>query len=277
MHYDSLITVEQTRAISTSCVIVDCRFSLTEPYLGASLFAESHIEDACFLDLNKDLSSAVTADSGRHPLPSPDTLADSLRRAGLNSDSQLIAYDDRSGAFAARLWWLCHWLGHTRAAVLEGGFAAWQEAGGAIASGEYSKNTAPGNFKARPNDSLIINAQEVQQQLRLGQIQLIDARGAERFNGECEPIDLLAGHVPGSVNRPFTDNLQADGCFKSATALHSRFANMPNTVHMCGSGVTACHNILASVYAGLEMPVLYPGSWSEWIRDPDRPVTQGAN
>lgn len=274
MYYDTLITVEQTQSFTDSCVVIDCRFSLAEPELGARLFAQSHIEDAHFLDLNKDLSSPVTASSGRHPLPPPEKLAASLRQLGLNSDSQLIAYDDRSGAFAARLWWLCRWLGHTRAAVLDGGLAAWQAAEGATASGISAVPIAPGNFSAHVDDSLAISAEDVLHELQQGYIELIDARGLERFSGKTEPLDAVAGHVPGARNLPFTENLQADGRFKSREELKKRFPGGRNTVHMCGSGVTACHNILASAYAGLDMPKLYPGSWSEWIRDPDRPVTQ---
>ncbi len=275
MHYDTLITVDQVQASNHDCIIVDCRFSLAEPDLGARLFAKSHIQGAHFLDLNKDLSGPVTGNSGRHPLPSPDTLAARLRQLGLNSDSQLIAYDEQSGAFAARLWWLCRWLGHSKAAVLDGGFAAWQLADGPITSGINEESNAPGNFAAKVDNSLVLSAQEVQQKLQQRRITLIDARAAERFSGETEPLDLVAGHVPGALNRPFTDNLQADGRFKPSQELKERLHYGADTVHMCGSGVTACHNILASAYAGLELPVLYAGSWSEWIRDPDRPVTQG--
>lgn len=275
MHYDTLITVEQLQSRSRPCVIIDCRFSLADPDQGTRLFAESHIKGAHFLDLNNDLSSPVTANSGRHPLPLPDVLANRLRQLGLNSDSQLVAYDDQSGAFAARLWWLCRWLGHSKAAVLDGGFAAWLAADGATASGTSNEVNTPGNFMARVDNSLVMEAQEIQQKLQHGQIELIDARGSERFSGESEPIDAIAGHVPGAKNHPFTENLQADGRFKPPAELKERLPNARNTVHMCGSGVTACHNILASAYAGLELPALYPGSWSEWIRDPNRPVAQG--
>lgn len=274
MHYDTLITVEQTQSFTGPSVIVDCRFSLAEPDLGARLFSQGHIQGAHFLDLDKDLSSPITASSGRHPLPPPEKLAERLRQLGLNSDSQLIAYDDRSGAFAARLWWLCRWLGHTRAAVLDGGFAAWQAADGATASGMGAAPKAHGNFTAHVDNSLALSAQEVQQKLQQGRIELIDARGSERFSGKTEPLDAVAGHVPGATNLPFTENLQADGRFRSREELKARFSGERNAVHMCGSGVTACHNILASAYAGLDLPLLYPGSWSEWIRDPDRPVAQ---
>ncbi len=275
MHYDSLISVAQTLDIQQACVIVDCRFSLTDPNLGASLFADSHIPGAHFLDLNKDLSSSVTADSGRHPLPSPDTLAARLQHLGLNADQQLIAYDDQSGAFAARLWWLCRWLGHSKAAVLDGGFAAWLAAGGAIERGVSGQPPRRGNFQARIDNTLVLSAKDVEEALRHGQIELIDARGIERFSGETEPLDTVAGHIPGAINRPFIDNLHVDGHFRPKAELRERFQSTQKNVHMCGSGVTACHNILASVHAGLEMPALYPGSWSEWIRDPARPVAQG--
>lgn len=274
MHYDTLITVEQMQSFTAPSVIVDCRFSLADQDLGARLFSQSHIQGAHFLDLNKDLSSPVTASSGRHPLPPPKKLAASLRQLGLNSGSQLIAYDDRSGAFAARLWWLCRWLGHTNAAVLDGGLAAWQAADGAMASGVSAAPKAPGNFAEQLDNGLVVGAEDVLHELQQGYIELIDARDSERFSGKTEPLDAVAGHVPGASNLPFTENLRADGRFKSREELKKRFPEGRNTVHMCGSGVTACHNILASAYAGLELPTLYPGSWSEWIRDPDRPVTQ---
>ncbi|MEM8500207.1 MAG: sulfurtransferase [Pseudomonadota bacterium] len=274
MHYDTLITVAQVQSFTGPSVIVDCRFSLEQPDLGARLFSQRHIQGAHFLDLNKDLSGSLTASSGRHPLPPPEKLADSLRKLGLNSDSQLIAYDDRSSAFAARLWWLCRWLGHTKAAVLDGGLAAWLAVEGATASGMRATPEKQGDFTAHVDNSLAASAQDVQQRLQQGDITLIDARGSERFSGKTEPLDAIAGHVPGAINLPFAANLQADGRFKSRKELKARFSGGQNTIHMCGSGVTACHNILASAYAGLEMPTLYPGSWSEWIRDPDRPVTQ---
>lgn len=280
----------------SNMVVFDTRFSLSDPEYGMRVYSEGHIPSAFYLHLDRDLSSPITSSSGRHPLPFVDSFVEVMRRHGVSADTQVIVYDDAAGMFAARCWWLLKWLGHENVAVLDGGLAAWlRHAGNEDVSA--TELPARGNFQPRARPELLIDTQGVEQGLAKGTMILCDARAPERFRGDVEPLDKAAGHVPGALNQPFAHNLDAEGCFKGADELremHTRTirnhtarnhtphsstavsAVSPGTiVHMCGSGVTACHNVLATVVAGLPMPKLYAGSWSEWITDRTRQVAKG--
>jgi thiosulfate/3-mercaptopyruvate sulfurtransferase len=265
-------------------VIVDCRFDLALPKWGAQAFAAGHIPHALYAHLDQDLSAPRTARSGRHPLPQIEVLAATFGRFGIDERVQVIAYDQGSGAFAARLWWLLRWLGHTQVAVLNGGLAAWERAGLPLSA--ESEPRAPRRFTAHPDPRLLATGSEVAAAARSGALTrgqqlLIDARSADRFAGENETIDPVAGHIPGARNHPFAGNLDAQGRFLEAGHLRRswdntlRGASPQQLIAMCGSGVTACHNLLALEVAGLSGARLYAGSWSEWITDPAHPVARG--
>lgn len=270
--YRTLIGPAELAEIMDQAVIFDVRFSLADPQAGQQLYLAGHIPDARFLDLDRDLSGPVGQATGRHPLPKADLLAEKLAAAGVHRETQVVAYDDSSGAFAARLWWLLRWLGHERAAVLDGGYAGWQAADLPIST--VLPEPRRGNFQAKIQNDLVVSSEALGKLLEQSDTALIDARGAKRFRGEEEPIDPVAGHIPGAVNLPFAANLDETGRFLSVPQLRQRHHH-PQAVHMCGSGVTACHNILASCHAGNAMPRLYVGSWSEWITDASRPVAVG--
>ena len=258
---------------------MDCRFDLAEPAAGRRAWLDSHIAGAVFADLGEDLSSPPGPASGRHPLPGRQTLAARLGELGIGQDTQVIAYDQASGAFAARLWWLLRWLGHDAVAVLDGGLDAWRAGGGALQSG--ATRVQPQRFTIGKTTQPVEDSLAVAAASRSGERLIIDARAPERYSGKVEPIDPIAGHVPGAVNAPFTGNLTPDGHFLPQAMLHQRWTGLlgqrPATgcVAMCGSGVTACHNLLALEVAGFSGAALYAGSWSEWIRDPGRPVARG--
>jgi thiosulfate/3-mercaptopyruvate sulfurtransferase len=263
-------------------VVVDCRHDLMNLNAGREGYAIAHIKGAHFADMETALSGPkVGVDGkfrGRHPLPSREALAEYLRSIGVNNDSQVVAYDAHGGMFAARLWWLMRWMGHPAVAVLDGGMAAWQAAG--LPLDGVTPLPAPGNFSARPSLAATVDAREVQANIDTGARTVIDARAADRFRGENETIDPVGGHIPGAKNRFFKDNLHPDGRFKSADELRLAFSALvddpKNAIMQCGSGVTACHNLLAMEVAGLPGAALYPGSWSEWCSDPERPVATGA-
>lgn len=272
-----------TRLADRQLRIVDCRFELSDAEAGARAYALSRIPHARHADLNRDLSDlSQSATHGRHPLPDLTRLAASLARLDLTRDAHVVAYDQDSGVYAARLWWLLRSLGFTHVKVLNGGFAAWQAEGLPVETEAPPRQPAsrlPANLQLPATAWL--DADAVQRGLANRAIVLIDARGAQRFRGEVEPIDPVAGHVPGAINRPYTDNLGPDGRFKEPGQLRAEFARLLNghspgeVVHMCGSGVTACHNRLAMDHAGLRGSRLYPDSWSGWITDPARPVAVG--
>lgn len=261
-------------------VVIDCRFVLAEPAAGERAYRQGHIPAAHYAHLERDLSSRVSIDSGRHPLPDRERLAAKLGACGVTPTSQVIVYDDANGAVAARLWWLLRWLGHTGVALLDGGWGQWLKEGRPVATDAVMQSQV--TFVAQQADVKWMTTAEVQDAMLHRTIQLLDARSAERFRGEVEPIDTVAGHVPGAINRPLQYNLAEDGRFLPAEELQRQFAaqlghvSPGQVVHMCGSGVTACHNLLAMEHAGLGGSRLYPGSWSEWIRDPARPVAKGA-
>jgi thiosulfate/3-mercaptopyruvate sulfurtransferase len=265
-------------------VSIDCRFELTRPEWGEQAFAAGHIPHALYAHLDRDLSGPRRAGSGRHPLPEVGALADTFSRFGIDEKVQVVAYDQGPGTFAARLWWLLRWLGHAQVAVLDGGLAAWQRAGLPL-SNERPMRPAR-RFAARPAAEWVVTTEAIATALAAGSLArgeplLVDARGADRFAGENETIDPVAGHIPGAHSHPFAGNLDALGQFRAPEELRRAWTvtlrGRPPAalVAMCGSGVTACHNLLALEVAGLPGAKLYAGSWSEWIRDPARAVARG--
>lgn len=262
-------------------VILDCRFALEDPDYGQRSYAGGHIAGAHFADLERDLSGAVTKGvTGRHPLPEPDRLIERLQQWGISNDSDIVLYDDGPGAFAARAWWLLAWLGkRSGVALLDGGLKAWHAAGLPLSLDPADKRE--GNFSGEPDPALLIDAEHLRKRLGDPALTLLDARAQPRFRGEVEPIDPVAGHIPGAQCAAFTDNLGADGRFLPAEQLKARFATLIGTrkpeelVAYCGSGVTACHNLFALSLAGYPLAPLYAGSWSEWITDPQRQVATG--
>jgi thiosulfate/3-mercaptopyruvate sulfurtransferase len=258
-------------------IVLDCRHDLANPGAGRAAYQAGHIPGAQFAHLDTDLAdlrpAADGAFRGRHPLPDADAFIATLRGWGVNQDSQIIAYDAQGGMFAARLWWMLRWVGHEAAAVLDGGLPAWLAAGLPLSAEQAQRPM--GKLERRPALVATVSAQDI---LR-GGLQLVDARAPDRFRGENETLDPVGGHIPGALNRFFKDNLQADGRFKPAQQLRAEWsAFLPSTeaaVMQCGSGVTACHNLLALEAAGLPGAALYPGSWSEWCADASRPVATG--
>jgi thiosulfate/3-mercaptopyruvate sulfurtransferase len=260
--------------------LFDCRFDLTNEPWGQAQYAAAHLPGAFYLHLDRDLSGPIMASSGRHPLPDPVSLARKLGELGVDANSQVIAYDQGNGAYAARLWWLARWIGLRNVAVLDGGFAAWRAAG--LPLTDTVRAPTPRPLAVSVTSDAWLSSEGVEDlRLRPGNL-LVDARGAERFQGRAETLDAVAGHVPGARNHPFAANLGADGKFLPAQELRRRFDTLlgsvppSKVVAMCGSGVTACHNLLALEHAGLTGARLYAGSWSEWIRDPRRPVATGS-
>lgn len=257
--------------------IVDCRFDLTDGEAGRRAYAVAHIPGAHYAHLDADLSGPITAHSGRHPLPDADVFMRWLEQKGIGNTSQVVAYDAGPGAIAARLWWLLRWLGHEAVAVLDGGFLAWQALGYPVSRNRPRPRQA--YFQGQPGAMPVIDTATLSRERACYQI--VDARVAERFRGDVEPVDPVAGHIPGARNRPFPANLGSDGGFLDPPSLRAAWSDLlPSAgvsalVAMCGSGVTACHHVLALEHAGWPGAKLYPGSWSEWIRDPDRPVARG--
>jgi len=260
-------------------IIFDCRHDLANPGAGEAAYAAAHVPGARFLHLDRDLAGPMTGSNGRHPLPDPQQFAGKLAAAGVNADSQIIAYDDTGGMYAARLWWMTRWIGHPAAAVLDGGWKTWLAKG--YAASTDILRPSRGNLSIAPRN-IAVDTAFVLDHLHDPGMRIVDARAADRYRGENETLDPVGGRIPGALNRFFRDNLDADGCFKPATQLHADFSRVlegaaPKTVvHQCGSGVTACHNLLAMEIAGLAGSRLYPGSWSEWCADPARPVATGA-
>ena len=262
-------------------VLLDCRFALDDPAYGLRSYNAGHIAGAQFADLERDLSAPVHKGiTGRHPLPASAALIATLQAWGINNDSQIVLYDDGPGAFAARAWWLLAWLGkQDNVWLLDSGLQAWNAAGLPLTAASTSPQ--PGNFRGQPQAALVLDASQLQQRLNSTQLTLLDARAQPRFRGEVEPLDPVAGHIPGAQCAVFTDNLASNGCFLPAPKLQQRFAALlgsrpaSDLVAYCGSGVTACHNLFALCLAGYPLAPLYAGSWSEWITDPQRPVATG--
>ena len=254
--------------------VVDCRHRLTDPEHGEGAYRESHVAGAVFAHADRMLSSAPVTDRGRHPLPDPDTLCARFGALGIDANVQVVAYDDAGGAVAARLWWMLRYMGHRSAAVLDGGWSAWTAAGGAVRSGEESRPAR--EFTGEPRREWLVTIERVGAARRL-----VDSREPARYRGETEPIDRVAGHIPGARNHHFALNLGEDGRFLDPAAVRERMertlGGVPaeETVFYCGSGVSACHNLLALAHAGLPAARLYVGSFSEWSADPARPVATG--
>jgi thiosulfate/3-mercaptopyruvate sulfurtransferase len=259
-------------------LVVDCRFELGKPETGERAYAAGHIPHAIYAHLDRDLAAAVAPQTGRHPLPEPEKFAATVASWGLTPQTQVVAYDADNAAYASRLWWLLRWVGHDAVAVLDGGFKAWTAAG--LPTTTEVPQRRAGHFVARPNRDMWYDAREVAERVQRADWRLLDARAPERFAGQVEPIDPVAGHVPGARNHPFASNLGSDSRFATEQELRRRFEQSQagvaddHTIVMCGSGVTACNLLLAMEAAGKRGARLYAGSWSEWIRDPSRGVAK---
>jgi thiosulfate/3-mercaptopyruvate sulfurtransferase len=258
-------------------IVFDCRFDLADTGAGRREYAQSHIAGARYAHLDADLSGAKTGANGRHPLPDPQEFSAKLAGFGLSKGMQAVAYDASGGYYAARLWWMLRWVGHTHSAVLDGGWKAWLAAGLPVTAQLPAVTGGDFNGTAR---TIAVDTDFVLGRIGQAGDLVIDARSADRFRGENETLDPVGGHIPGALNRFFKYNLDADGRFKAAAELHEEFSELIGTVeparviHQCGSGVTACHNLLAMEIAGLTGSKLYPGSWSEWCSDPRRPIAR---
>ena len=257
--------------------VFDCRHLLSDVMYGEKAYAEGHLPGAFFMHLDRDLSGPVNGRNGRHPLPDPQALARKLGAAGVSRETQVVVHDDVGGMIAGRLWWLLRWLGHDRVALLDGGLQSWLAAGGAM---DAERPVLQPKHFVRGEGLPPVDAQHVSAGLEAAQICLVDARSPDRFHGENETMDPVGGHIPGARNRFFGENLDADGCFRPAAELRREFLALlagvdpAQAVMQCGSGVTACHNLLAMEIAGLRGAKLYAGSWSEWCSDPARPVAR---
>lgn len=280
--YQYLISVAELESLRSAqdCRIVDCRFDLMDVNKGRKDYLSGHIPGAVFADLDQDLAGPVTPESGRHPLPDARQLAERIADWGINNDSQVVAYDGGNGALAAHFWWLLRWLGHDRVAVLDGGLKAWVDAGLALDANE--PDFQRGAFRGHPDPGKVVSTDELASAITQRSIfNLVDARDRSRYLGESEPIDAIAGHIPGALNLPLSRNLNDQGFWQPPETLRELWRETlvdrpaaPVTV-MCGSGVTACHLALSACLAGKPEPRLYVGSWSEWIRDPRRPAAAG--
>ncbi len=279
--FTTLIQADELAAIlaASGTVVCDCSFDLADPQAGRRTFEAGHVPRAAYLGLDAALSGAKTGRNGRHPLPDRDALAATLAALGAGPESQIVAYDATNGMFAARLWWLVRWLGHARVAVLDGGLAAWRQAGQAVESGPAAPRTA-GRFTAGSPLVATVDVGAVAEASRTGSRLIVDARAPDRFRGENETMDPVGGHIPGARNRSFGLNM-AGGRLKSAAALREEFTAVlggqaaGESIAQCGSGVSACHNLLAMEVAGLSGAALYPGSWSEWSAQPGAAVATG--
>jgi thiosulfate/3-mercaptopyruvate sulfurtransferase len=275
-----LVSPEQlmaARAAGATPLIVDCSFDLTDAGAGERAFEQGHLPGAVYAHLDRDLAGAKNGRNGRHPLPARAGWAATLARLGVTPARTVVVYDAQGGMYAARTWWMLRWVGHAAVSVLDGGLGAWKAAGGALEAGPVAPVAAPGPYPI--GDSLVATVDADTLLKSLGRVTLLDARAGERYRGEVEPLDARAGHIPGARSRFFKDNLDAQGRFRPAAELRAAFAAFgaapAQVVHQCGSGVTACHNLLAMEVAGLPGSALYPGSWSEWSSDPARPVAVG--
>jgi len=279
--HTTLVSTEQLAAFldDPNCVIVDCRYDLANESWGMDQYRAAHVPGAVYADLARDLSGKADGHSGRHPLPGLDAIVATFRQLGISDGSQVVAYDQSSGMYASRLWWMLRYMGHDAVAVLDGGFAKWLAEGRPTRAGEETR--AGGGFTARPRPEMRVTANQVWARLGDPEMTLVDARAPARYEGREEPLDRVAGHIPGARNHFFQRNLGPDGTFLSAARLRENFSALlgstpPQQVTLyCGSGVTACHNLLAMEHAGLSGMKLFPGSWSEWSSDPDKPVATG--
>ena len=278
MEFKTIISALQLKEIihNDNVRVFDCRFSLKDPQGGLKNYQAGHLPTAQFADMDTQLSSAMSETSGRHPLPDPEKFLEQLNEWGISNSTQVIAYDDMSGAFAARLWWMMRWVGHENVAVLDGGMQKWSEQGHELS--QESVKYPRGDFSGHANLDWLVDLETVKEGLEANKITLIDARAADRFTGKDQKTDPVPGHIPGAQNLPFGGNLTKDGVMESPETIKARFDSViqdqaiDDVVNMCGSGVTACHNLLAQAVAGLPAAKIFIGSWSQWIRDPSRPV-----
>ena len=278
MSYKTIISAKELliNINNKDFVIFDCRCDIKDSKFGIQSYTEGHTENAIFADTDMDLSSEKTQFSGRHPLPEPNILSEKLSQRGLSNSKQAVVYDDVGGAFAGRMWWILKWLGHKNVAVLDGGLSAWLKVGGKL----VTKGTLfeKGAFIPEVNNSMQVFIDDIEDaQYKMNKL-IIDARSKERYLGIKDPVDPIAGHIPGAISHPLGQNLTKEGVFKSPEELKHLYFKIlsdidgSNVISMCGSGVTACHNILAMEIAGIYGVKLYVGSWSEWIAKPDRPI-----
>lgn len=277
--YSTIVSTDLLASRAADWVIVDCRFDLQDEQWGRDQYRAAHIPGAAYASLNDDLSGATTGTNGRHPLPDIDALAATFGRLGIDRTTQVVAYDQDAGPYASRLWWLLRYLGHDAVAVLDGGWAKWVREGRPTQSGDESRT--PVTFAAAVRPSSSVDVAGMVSRVSEGTSLLIDARAADRFEGRSETIDRVAGHIPGAINHFFRTNLGGDGTMLPPETLRAQFEKdlggraPAEAVMYCGSGVTACHNLLAMAHAGLPGTPLYVGSWSEWSSDPSRPVETG--
>ena len=279
--FTTLVSTEQLSAELDNAhwVVIDCRFTLTDPSAGRRAYTANHIPGARYAHLDEDLSSPITAHSGRHPLPDAQLLCQKLASWGVGAHTQVVVYDDSFGSMAVRLWWLLRWLGHENVALLNGGLPKWLREKRPMS--DALPAMTPQVFSCALKPALGVDAHAVDFMRQSATHRLIDARPEQRFSGEREPLDTVAGHIPGAINWVFEENLDLDGTYLPPEELRENYARLmngvapENVIHSCGSGVTACHNILAMEIAGLTGSRLYPGSWSEWITDPARPIATG--
>jgi thiosulfate/3-mercaptopyruvate sulfurtransferase len=274
-----LVSADQlmaARAAGTMPVLIDCSFDLADTAAGERAFAQGHLPGAVYAHLDRELAGQKTGRNGRHPLPARADWGATLGRLGVTPARAVVVYDAQGGMYAARAWWMLRWVGHAAVSVLDGGIAAWKAAGGALEAGEIVHGPAAA-YPIGDSQMACIDGDTLLRSL--GRVTLLDARAGERYRGEVEPLDARAGHIPGARSHFFKDNLDAQGRFRPAAELRAAFtafgAAPARVVHQCGSGVTACHNLLAMEVAGLPGSALYPGSWSEWSSDPSRPVALG--
>ncbi|UCV06407.1 sulfurtransferase [Dechloromonas denitrificans] len=279
---DHLISAQVLSGLSGSSpndlLVADCSFDLQNPGQGYLLYQQAHIPGAIYVHLDHDLCGAKTGGNGRHPLPDRDAFIERVRELGIGNDTQVVAYDNAGGPYAARLWWLLRWIGHGKVAVLDGGLEGWRQAGYETTNGSARSRRQRTEFSAGASLVRTVNFDDVRENIASRRALVIDARAPDRFRGENETIDPVAGHIPDAVNRFFRDNLDAFGFFKHPDQLRAEFVtvlgawNSGQVINQCGSGVTGCHNLLAMEIAGLGDAALYPGSWSEWVAQPGAPV-----
>jgi thiosulfate/3-mercaptopyruvate sulfurtransferase len=284
MTYTTLISATELaqHLLEPNWIVLDCRHDLANPNAGRAAYDTGHLPNAQFANIDTDLSNKAVGPHGefrgRHPLPDPAAFIETLRHWGINHNSQVVAYDAHGGMFAARLWWMLRWVGHGAVAVLDGGLSTWMASENWLSTEHASK--LRGNIALQAAITTQVTVDEVLANVSTSARQVIDARAADRFRGENETLDPIGGHIPNAKNRFFKDNLQSDGRFKSAEQLRSEWnaliAHPQNVIMQCGSGVTACHNLLALEIAGLSGAALYPGSWSEWCANPNRPIATGS-